>query len=59
MGTPGGRYIEAELPLSHLTRNGDYAYCLDIAHFMAGLPHPSPVRWLEAVTGCCWPVRVL
>ncbi|WP_344317898.1 ATP/GTP-binding protein [Streptomyces javensis] len=38
--------------LRELTRgsNGDYAYYLDIAHFMAGLPldTPSPARWLDS-----------
>ncbi|MGW7003661.1 ATP/GTP-binding protein [Streptomyces sp. NPDC054933] len=35
--------------LRDLTRSGDYAYYLDIAHFMAGLPlhTPSPARWLD------------
>ncbi|WP_328665759.1 hypothetical protein OG905_01550 [Streptomyces sp. NBC_00322] len=33
--------------LNNLTRSGDYAYYVDIAHFMAGLPldAPSPARW--------------
>ncbi|MGC5346961.1 hypothetical protein PZB75_30345 [Streptomyces sp. AM 4-1-1] len=35
--------------LHDLTRDGDYAYYTDIAHFMAALPlpHPSPTRWLD------------
>ncbi|MFF0066513.1 hypothetical protein ACFYRC_34265 [Streptomyces sp. NPDC005279] len=35
--------------LNDLTRSGDYAYYIDIAHFMADLPHdsPSPPRWLD------------
>ncbi|MFD4948867.1 hypothetical protein ACFWNT_41775 [Streptomyces sp. NPDC058409] len=35
--------------LQELTRNGDYAYYTDIAHFMAGLPltAPSPAQWLD------------
>jgi hypothetical protein len=35
--------------LRYLTRSGDYAYYVDIAHFMADLPHdsPSPARWLD------------
>ncbi|MFJ2407010.1 zeta toxin family protein [Streptomyces xanthochromogenes] len=35
--------------LNDLTRGGDYAYYVDIAHFMAGLPHQphSTVRWLH------------
>ncbi|MFD9596439.1 hypothetical protein ACFWA9_27360 [Kitasatospora sp. NPDC059973] len=32
-----------------LTRGRDYAYYVDIAHFMAGRPldHASPARWLD------------
>ena len=35
--------------LNDPTRNRDYAYYADIAHFMAGLPldAPSPARWLD------------
>ncbi|MFJ8747367.1 ATP/GTP-binding protein [Embleya sp. NPDC127516] len=35
--------------LRDLTRGGDYAYYVDIAHFMAGFPlaAPSPARWLD------------
>ncbi|MFI6587446.1 ATP/GTP-binding protein [Embleya sp. NPDC050493] len=35
--------------LRDLTRGGDYAYYVDIAHFMAGFPltTPSPARWLD------------
>lgn len=36
--------------LRELTRDGDYAYYIDIAHFMAGLPLPAqhtPPRWLD------------
>ncbi|MER6015971.1 hypothetical protein [Streptomyces bluensis] len=31
------------------TRDGDYAYYRDIAHFMASQPfeEPSPARWIE------------
>ncbi|WP_405812575.1 hypothetical protein OG524_36730 (plasmid) [Streptomyces sp. NBC_01520] len=31
------------------THDGDYAYLVDIAHFMGGLTleHPSPARWLD------------
>ncbi|MET7354385.1 hypothetical protein [Streptomyces mirabilis] len=36
--------------LRELTQDGDYAYYIDIAHFMAGLPlpaeHTAP-RWLD------------
>lgn len=33
--------------LRHLTRGGDHAYYVDIAHFMAALPLPEPstIRW--------------
>ncbi|MFD4922976.1 hypothetical protein ACFWNE_16950 [Streptomyces goshikiensis] len=36
--------------LNELTRGGDYAYYVDIAHFMAGLPLPGPsdIRWTES-----------
>ncbi|WP_322872274.1 ATP/GTP-binding protein [Streptomyces goshikiensis] len=36
--------------LNELTRGGDYAYYVDIAHFMAGLPLPgsSDIRWTES-----------
>ncbi|WP_380286467.1 ATP/GTP-binding protein [Kitasatospora purpeofusca] len=35
--------------LDQLTRDRDYAYYTDIAHFMAGLPlqFPSPARWYD------------
>ncbi|MFC4506078.1 MULTISPECIES: ATP/GTP-binding protein [Streptomyces] len=35
--------------LREQTRNGDYAYYADIAHFMAGLPleAPSPAQWID------------
>jgi len=37
--------------LRGLTRSGDYAYYVDIAHFMSGLPNPAPLasgaRWLD------------
>ncbi|MCX4902768.1 hypothetical protein [Streptomyces sp. NBC_00878] len=35
--------------LRGLTASGDYAYYLDIAHFLAGLPleSPSPAGWLH------------
>ncbi len=35
--------------LHDLTRGGDYAYYVDIAHFMAGLPQQphATVRWLH------------
>jgi hypothetical protein len=35
--------------LRELTRDGDYAYYVDIAHFMADLPlaDASPARWLD------------
>ncbi|MGW0771780.1 ATP/GTP-binding protein [Streptomyces sp. NPDC002676] len=36
--------------LRELTQNGDYAYYVDIAHFMAGLPLPeqaSRARWID------------
>ncbi|QKW23961.1 hypothetical protein HUT16_37130 [Kitasatospora sp. NA04385] len=35
--------------LHRAVRGGDYAYCLDIAHHMAGQhpDRPSGVRWLE------------
>jgi hypothetical protein len=35
--------------LRGLTQGGDYAYYVDIAHFMASLPlqDPSPARWLD------------
>ncbi|MEU5161189.1 ATP/GTP-binding protein [Streptomyces sp. NPDC020875] len=38
--------------LRDLTRNGDYTYYTDIAHFMAGLPltTPSPAQWLDGET---------
>ncbi|MFJ9566004.1 hypothetical protein ACIRQQ_38965 [Streptomyces fuscichromogenes] len=37
--------------LHEQTRNGDYAYYTDIAHFMAGLPleTPSPAEWIDGV----------
>lgn len=36
--------------LQELTRDGDYAYYVDIAHFMADLPLPEPsvTRWAES-----------
>ncbi|MFJ3713997.1 MULTISPECIES: hypothetical protein [unclassified Streptomyces] len=36
--------------LRDLTRNGDYAYYADIAHFMAALPLPEPstTRWTKS-----------
>ncbi|MEU3353061.1 hypothetical protein [Streptomyces sp. NPDC037389] len=35
--------------LCELTATGDFAYFTDIAHFMAGLPLPSPTatRWID------------
>ncbi|UIX32125.1 ATP/GTP-binding protein [Streptomyces sp. GQFP] len=36
--------------LRELTRSGDYAYYVDIAHFMAGLPlpeHTARARWID------------
>ncbi|WP_442738395.1 hypothetical protein ACQUSN_21260 [Streptomyces pseudogriseolus] len=36
--------------LRELTQSGDYAYYVEIAHFMAGLPlteHIAPARWLD------------
>ncbi|MEU3619815.1 ATP/GTP-binding protein [Streptomyces sp. NPDC006872] len=35
--------------LEHLTRDGDYTYYTDIAHFMADrpLPHPSSAQWID------------
>ncbi|MFD7498032.1 hypothetical protein ACFV8T_37800 [Streptomyces sp. NPDC059832] len=35
--------------LEELTRTGDYAYYVDIAHFMTGLPAagPTPTQWLD------------
>ncbi|WP_405787245.1 hypothetical protein OG753_04260 [Streptomyces sp. NBC_00029] len=35
--------------LRELARSGDYTYYADIAHFMAGLPlpSPSPATWLH------------
>ncbi|MFH8642333.1 ATP/GTP-binding protein [Streptomyces goshikiensis] len=35
--------------LTELTRTGDYRYCVDAAHHMAGLrmPEPSAVSWLD------------
>ncbi|MEU5971946.1 ATP/GTP-binding protein [Streptomyces globisporus] len=40
------------LQLQNLTRNGDYAYYTDIAHFMANrtLDAPSPTRWTDGET---------
>ncbi|MFD0272157.1 hypothetical protein ACFVGY_37165 [Streptomyces sp. NPDC127106] len=35
--------------LRELTVSGDFAYFVDVAHFMAGLPLPAPsaIRWTE------------
>jgi hypothetical protein len=36
--------------LRELTQSGDYAYYVEIAHFMAGLPfpeHTARVRWID------------
>ncbi|WP_406404872.1 hypothetical protein OH805_37515 [Streptomyces sp. NBC_00879] len=35
--------------LRDLTQNGNYAYYVDIAHFMADLPldTPSPTQWID------------
>jgi hypothetical protein len=44
--------------LHDLTRNGDYAYCLDIVCFMADRPVPShrspQIRWLDGETATRW-----
>lgn len=44
--------------LRELTRSGDYAYYVDIAHFMTvlPLPAPSPTRWTtsEDDVRCAW-----
>ncbi|MFJ3882950.1 hypothetical protein ACIPW5_36560 [Streptomyces sp. NPDC090077] len=36
--------------LRELTGSGDFAYFVDVAHFMAGLPLPAPsaIRWTES-----------
>ncbi|MEH0520630.1 ATP/GTP-binding protein [Streptomyces stelliscabiei] len=37
-------------PLRELTQSGDYAYYVEIAHFMAGLPfpeHTARARWID------------
>ncbi|MFJ2598653.1 hypothetical protein [Streptomyces erythrochromogenes] len=34
--------------LRELTVSGDFAYFVDIAHFMAGLPLPAAIRWTES-----------
>ncbi|WP_159047655.1 hypothetical protein [Streptomyces sp. WM6378] len=56
--------ITASLPRLHgLTQNGDDAYSVDIAHFMAGNPMPRPgsrPRWFdgEATTPERWSANV-
>ncbi|MGY0466827.1 ATP/GTP-binding protein [Kitasatospora sp. cg17-2] len=43
-------FTAAVRDLDQLTRDRDYAYYTDIAHFMADLPleYPSPARWFDS-----------
>ncbi|WP_159400023.1 hypothetical protein [Streptomyces griseochromogenes] len=42
--------------LRELTVSGDFAYFVDVAHFMAGLPLPGPsaIRWTEREEHVRW-----
>ncbi|MEV7501637.1 ATP/GTP-binding protein [Streptomyces sp. NPDC093018] len=45
-----GRLMEEIARLREVTQNGDYAYYVEIAHFMAGLPlpeHTARAQWID------------